>query len=268
MFRSIAFGGGGMRGALHIGGLRALLRFQPTLEFPEGIYGYSIGSIVATALAFRIPLDRIERMISDSMNLEAITGGVGLDNLIGVVSTCGLLSMDSVEAAIVKAFLSAGVDLRGKVIADAPQKLFIGASNMTLRKPVFFTGQVPILTAIKASSCIPILFRPQVVYNNVYLDGGIHMFYFDEYLPANCLSFIVSYSPKSIHPQDNDIVELLKQLYTGQRRPPKSKSAIWFKEDKVHVIHDITKDDKTRLLESGYSQTFTFLSKLLAKKPA
>jgi hypothetical protein len=266
MFRSIAFGGGGMRGALHIGGLKAVLRFQPTLEFPDGIYGYSIGSVIATALAFRIPLHTIERMISESMSLDAITGGIGLDNLFGVLSTCGLLSMDSLEATIVRAFLSAGVDLRGKVIADAPQKLFIGASNMTLRKPVFFTGQVPILAAIKASSCIPIVFRPQVIYDNVYVDGGIHMFYFDEYLPADCLSFIVSYTPKSIRPHELEITELLKQLYTGQRRPPKSKSAIWFKEDRVHVIHDITKNDKTRLLESGYSQTFTFLTKLLTKK--
>jgi hypothetical protein len=266
MFRSIAFGGGGMRGALHLGGLKALLQFQNTLEFPDGIYGYSIGSVIATALAFRVPLKTIERMIGDSMNLDAITEGVGIDNLFNVISTCGVLSMDSFEATIVKAFLSAGIDLRGKVIGDAPQKLFIGASNLTLRKPVFFTGQVPILTAIKASSCIPIVFRPQVVYDNVYVDGGIHMFYFDEFLPADCLSFIVSYSPKSIRPHDLNMLELLKQLYTGRRRPPTSKTAIWFKEDKVHVVQDITSDDKKRLVESGYSQTFTFITELLAQK--
>jgi hypothetical protein len=200
------------------------------------------------------------------MNLDAITEGVGIDNLFNVISTCGVLSMDSFEATIVKAFLSAGIDLRGKVIGDAPQKLFIGASNLTLRKPVFFTGQVPILTAIKASSCIPIVFRPQVVYDNVYVDGGIHMFYFDEFLPADCLSFIVSYSPKSIRPHDLNMMELLKQLYTGRRRPPTSKTAIWFKEDKVHVVQDITSDDKKRLVESGYSQTFTFITELLAQK--
>jgi hypothetical protein len=34
------------------------------------------------------------------------------------------------------------------------------------------------------------------------------------------------------------------------------------------VIHDITKDDKSRLLDSGYSQTFAFLTKLLAEKSA
>jgi hypothetical protein len=268
MFRSIAFGGGGMRGALHLGGLRALLEFQDTLEFPDGIYGYSIGSIVATALAFRLRLDQIQQMIDESMHIESVVANAKLSMFTDLFDKCGLLSMDQVERSIINAFLKQGVDLRNKVIADSPQRLFIGASNLTLRKPVFFTGQVPILTAIKASCCIPCFFQPQVVYNNVYLDGGVYMYYFDEYLPKDCLSFTVSYTPQSLRPKDiqGNLVELVKQLYCGQRRPPTSKYAIWFKEDKVHVIHDIQADDKKRLIQQGYSQVFAFLSKRLAEE--
>jgi predicted acylesterase/phospholipase RssA len=268
MFRSIAFGGGGMRGALHLGGLHALLKFQDKLEFPDGIYGYSVGSIVATAVAFNLKLEQIQQMIDESMNIESIVTHAKLSMFTDLFDKCGLLSMDKVGESITKAFLKQGVDLRGKVIADAPQKLFIGASNLTLRKPVFFTGQVPILTAMKASCCIPCFFQPQVVYNNVYLDGGVYMYYFDEYLPKDCLSFTVSYTPQSLRPQDirGNLVELVKQLYCGQRRPPTAKYAIWFKEDKVHVIHDIKSDDKKRLIEQGYLQVFAFLSKRLAEE--
>lgn len=257
-----------MRGALHLGGLKALQEVQGHLTFPDGIYGYSIGSMIATALAFNLSLDQISKMIDKSMNLDAIFDGVTIDCVSDLVSKCGLFSMDKVEQSIVSAFLSQGVDLRGKVIADAPQKLFIGASNLTTRKPVFFTGQVPILTAIKASGCIPCFFQPQVVYGNVYVDGGIYMYYFDEYLPKDCLSFIVSYTPAPLRPQDveGNLPELLKQLYCGQRHPPRSGSALWFKEDSVHVIHDVTKDDKARLIRQGYLQTAAFLSKRLAKK--
>ena len=268
MFRSIAFGGGGMRGALHLGGLRALLEFQDTLEFPDGIYGYSVGSLIATALAFRLSLDQIQQMIDESMHLDSVVKDPKLTMFTDLFDKCGLISMDAVEETIIKAFLKQGVDLRGKVIADAPQKLFIGASNMTLRRPVFFTGRVPILSAMKASCCIPCFFQPQVVYGQVYIDGGIHMYYFDEYLPKDCLSFIVSYTPMSLRPQDlqGNLLELVKQLYCGQRHPPKSKYAIWFKEDKVHVIHDIKADDKKRLVQQGYLQVFTFLSKRLAEE--
>jgi NTE family protein len=268
MFRSIAFGGGGMRGALHLGGLRAVLKFQESLTFPDGIYGYSIGSIIATALAFNLSIHQIQSMIDESMHLESIVKQPKLSMFADLVNKCGLLSMNEVEESIRKAFLKQGVDLRNKVIADAPQKLFIGASNLTLRKPVFFTGQVPILTAIKASCCIPCVFQPQVVYNHVYVDGGVYMYYFDEYLPKDCLSFIVSYTPQPLRPQDleGNLPELLKQLYCGQRHPPTSKYAIWFKEDKVHVIHDIKADDKKRLIQQGYLQTFTFLTKRLAEE--
>ncbi len=266
MFRSIAFGGGGMRGALHLGGLRALLEFQDKLVFPDGIYGYSIGSIIATALAFHLKLEQIQQMIDESMHLESVAREPKLTMFTDLVEKCGLLSMDEIEQTIIKAFLKQGVDLRNKLIQDAPQKLFIGASNLTLRRPVFFTGRVPILTAMKASCCIPCFFQPQVIYNNVYVDGGVYMYYFDEYLPKDCLSFVVSYTPSSLRPQDLNLPELVKQLYCGQRHPPTSKYAIWFKEDKVHVIHDIKADDKKRLIQQGYSQVFKFLSKRLAEK--
>jgi NTE family protein len=268
MFRSIAFGGGGMRGALHLGGLRALLNFQESLVFPDGIYGYSIGSVIATALAFHMSVEQIQEMIDDAMNLEAVLRDAKLSMFTDLFDKCGLISMDQVESSIVNVFLKHGVDLRGKQIADAPQKLFIGASNLTLRKPVFFTGKVPILAAIKASCCIPCFFQPQVIYDNVYIDGGVHMYYFDEYLPKDCVSFIVTYTPTSIRPQDlqGNLLELVKQLYCGQRHPPTSPYAIWFKEDKVHILHDITSNDKTRLVRNGYSQVFSFLTKRLAQE--
>jgi len=269
LFRSIAFGGGGMRGALHLGGLKALLEFQDKLEFPDGIYGYSIGAIVATALAFRISIAQIQTMMEETMNFDVFLPEMKLKSIVNLTTKCGLLPMDCVEKAIVSSFLKQGVDLRTKTIADAPQKLYIGASNFTTKRPVFFTGNIPILAALKASACIPLFFQPQIVHGNVYLDGGVYMYYFDEYLPRDCLTFIVGYSPVPLRPKDieeGNIVELVRQMYVGARHPPKSPHALWFKEDKVHAIHDVTQEDKDRLMMSGYLQTFTFLTKLVAKE--
>ena len=61
-------------------------------------------------------------------------------------------------------------------------------------------------------------------------------------------------------------MEFAKQLYAGQRRPPKSKNALWFKEDKVHVIQEVTPGDRKRLLDEGYSQTLSFLTQRVAKE--
>lgn len=258
-----------MRGCLHLGGLKALQEFQKTLEFPDGLYGYSIGAFVATALAFRLTLDQIQTMMEETMNFDVFVPEMKIKSVLNLTTKCGLLPMDCVEKALVSSFLKQGVDLRGKVIADAPQKLFIGASNFTTKRPVFFTGNVPILAALKASACIPLFFQPQVVYGNVYLDGGVYMYYFEEFLPRDCLTFIVGYSPVPLRPRDveeGNIVELVKQMYVGARHPSKSLNALWFKEDKVHVIHDVTQHDKERLVLSGYSQAFAFLTKLVAKE--
>jgi hypothetical protein len=258
-----------MRGSLHLGGLKALLEFQDTLDFPDGIYGYSIGAMVATAVAFRLSIAQIQTMIDETMNFDVFLPDIKLKAVMNLTTKCGLLPMDGVEKAIVSAFLKQGVDLRNKTVADAPQKLYIGASNFTTKRPVFFTGNVPILAALKASACIPLFFQPQVVYGNVYLDGGVYMYYFEEFLPRDCLTFVVGYSPVPLRPRDveeGNIVELVKQMYVGARHPSKSLNALWFKEDKVHVIHDVTQDDKERLVLSGYSQAFAFLTKLVAKE--
>lgn len=258
-----------MRGALHIGGMKALLQFQDSLDFPDGVYGYSIGAIIATAVAFRMPLSKIQSMMEETMNFDVFLPDMKLKSVLNLTTKCGLIPMDGVEKAIVTAFLKHGIDLRNKVISDAPQKLYIGASNFTTKRPVMFTGNIPILAALKASACIPLFFQPQVVHGNVYLDGGVYMYYFDEFLPRDCLTFIVGYPCTPIRPKDleeGNIVELVKQIYVGARHPPKSSNAVWFTEDKVHVIHDVTTDDKERLMLSGYSQAFAFLTKLVAKE--
>jgi predicted acylesterase/phospholipase RssA len=71
MFRSIALGGGGVRGGLMIGGLSALQKYQ-TLEFPDGIYGCSAGALIATAVAYKIPLSAIKHMFETEFNLSTI----------------------------------------------------------------------------------------------------------------------------------------------------------------------------------------------------
>ena len=95
-----------MRGALHLGGLRAILEFQDTLTFPDGIYGYSIGSIIATALAFNMPLHQIQEMVDDCMNLDAIVKHAKLSMFTDLIQKCGLLSMDEVERSVTRAFLA------------------------------------------------------------------------------------------------------------------------------------------------------------------
>jgi predicted acylesterase/phospholipase RssA len=85
----------------------------------------------------------------------------------------GFFPMDTFEETLVKGFESEGIDLRSKVLGDGSIPLYVIASNLTKGIPTVFHKNVPVLSALKASCCIPLLFRPQVLYGQVYVDGGL-----------------------------------------------------------------------------------------------
>ena len=270
MFRSIALGGGGVRGGLHIGGLRALSEHQP-LEFPDGIYGCSIGSIIATAIAFRITVDQLETMLFKDFVLSSFIPPVTLASALSFQSKKGMFSMDMLEETIVRGFNRCGVDLRGKVIADAPQKLSILASNLTTRKSTFFTGQVPILAALKASSCIPFVYQPQVIYNQVFLDGGVSCDCIVSVVPRDTLVFHIGYSQGPIVPsvmENMQIADFFRNVYASVREGlrPSFSNVLNFTEERLGPLSDVKDTDKTYMLETGYEQASRFFAKIGRQK--
>lgn len=171
-FRKLGLGGGGLKGILHIGALRELKKHQP-LEFPDGIYGCSVGSVIATYVSFRLPVD--ERMIemSRKLSMERFTPKLSFNDVSSAFSQKGVFSMETFEQTLIEMFLEFDINLKDMKIGDAPQPLYIIASNITRGVPTVFTKDVPILDALKCSCCIPGIFKPQVLYNQLYIDGGV-----------------------------------------------------------------------------------------------
>ena len=270
MFRSIALGGGGVRGGMHIGGLRALAERQP-LVFPDGIYGCSVGSIIATLLAFNVPIDQLETILFKDFDLATFIPPLSLESVMSFQTKKGMFSMDMLEETILRGFDRAGVDLRGKVIADAPQKLWILASNMTTRKAAFFTGQVPILAAIKASSCIPFVYQPQVVFNQVFIDGGVACDCIASIVPTETLVFHLAYSQGPILPSTMEsmtIAEFVRNVYARAREGvrPAYPNTLHFDDTKLGPLSDIGEADKKYMLATGYEQASSFLAKRAHQK--
>lgn len=268
MYRSIALGGGGIRGGLLIGGLDALSKEQP-LEFPDGIYGCSVGSIIAVAVAFGLTIDQMKECFKENLKLETYIPSWRQATFTSFAKLKGLFSMDFFEEAIVQLFLKRGLDLRGKVIADAPQKLYIVASNLTTHKAAFLTGQVPILQAIKCSCCLPLVFHPQMLYNNVYVDGGIYAHNLYELLPKDCLNFHISRSELNMtskHVEELSIATYLSNMYEAARTTDMPENVVLFKKDDVGVLQDITTKDMEKMYRQGHDIVSRFLAKRSPKK--
>lgn len=263
MFRSIALGGGGVRGGLMVGGLAAL-RERQELVFPDGIYGCSAGSVVATAVAYNLPLDVIRTMFENDFNLSSVIPSINLTTVTAFTTEKGLFSMDSFTECAIKAFDKAGVDLRTATIADAPQKLYIMAANLTTRRTVFFSGKVPILAAMRASCCLPFVFHPQIIYNNVYVDGGFFDHNMHKIVPSDCLVYHISRADLLISPdrlKSMKLSDYAATIYEAMRIESHTNTVVWFKNDSISLLQELTPENKKMLYDQGFSQASRFFAK-------
>jgi hypothetical protein len=169
-FTRLGLSGGGIKGILQVGALQELAKHQK-LEFPDGVYGASIGSIIGAWIAFGLPVEKLPDMCKKYLSTKNFIPSFGFYDITTVLSKKGLFSMNQFEKTVCDAFTEAGLDIRTKVIGDAKMPLFIVVSNVTKGRPSILTKNVPLLEAIKCSCCLPGVFKPQVLYNQVYIDG-------------------------------------------------------------------------------------------------
>jgi hypothetical protein len=263
LVRSIALGGGGVRGGIMIGGLAALETHQ-SLQFPDGIYGCSAGAILATAVAFNIPLPNIRSMFDTDMQLSSVMPPVRLSTLTEFQKQKGLFSMDMFTEMVVNSFKKNGVELEGKKISDAPQKLSILASNLTTRRATMLSGDVPLLDALRCSSCLPFIFYPQVLFNNVYVDGGVLAHNLHKLVPPECLVFHISRGGSSIFPSQLESISIsafLGDIYETSRKEFYPPNVLWFQNNTISVLQELTNEDKQALFDEGVLQATRFLAK-------
>jgi hypothetical protein len=174
-FRKLALGGGGSKGLLQIGALRELAKYQ-SLEFPDGVYGCSVGSIVATCICFRIPLDdKFVTELTTGISYSKVLPKPTFQDLTSIFANKGMFDMKQFEEVITEWFSRFDIDIRSKRIGDTEIPLYIVASNITKGVPTVFSKSVPILDALKCSCCIPGVFKPQELYGQLYVDGGLFL---------------------------------------------------------------------------------------------
>uniref|UniRef100_A0A6C0M2Q0 PNPLA domain-containing protein n=1 Tax=viral metagenome TaxID=1070528 RepID=A0A6C0M2Q0_9ZZZZ len=269
MFRSLALAGGGMRGGIMIGALSVLEKRQG-LDFPEGIYGCSAGAVIAAALAFRIPLAKIQEMFEEDINSSTILPSIGLTSITGFTTIKGLFHMNTLKETLIKIFGKVGIDLNGKVIEDAPQKLYIIASNMTKRKATLFTGKVPILEALLCSACLPYVFHPQVMYNQVFIDGGLYVHNIHAVVPSDCLVLHITRENYRLTPervQSIDVMTYFMIMYESARADSLPPNVIVFRNDEFGTLQTLTPENKKKMFDQGVSDATAFFAKRATEEP-
>ena len=149
----IAFGGGGEKGFIHLGVIKALEEEGIKADI---VIGTSAGAIVASLYALGMSFEEIEK----------ITAPITRDDILDIVlSTEGLIQGKDLSNVVNKM-------TKNSLIESTPTKLGITATNLSTAKPVLIT-KGNISEAIQASSSVPGAYLPIKSNGDILIDGGI-----------------------------------------------------------------------------------------------
>lgn len=149
----IAFGGGGVRGFMHLGVLIAL---EEEGIKPDVVSGTSAGSIAATLYASGMSLKEMEVAIEK----------VGMSDIADFVfSSKGLVNGKRLSEWI-------NSQMNYDDLSEMPIPVAVTATNMTTKKTVLIRSGNP-GHAVQTSSTIPGAFVPVEVNGDILVDGGV-----------------------------------------------------------------------------------------------
>lgn len=149
----IALSGGGARGIAHLGVLKALDEFGVKLSC---ISGTSTGAIVGALYAEGLAPDAILDLIIETRFFSSLRPAW---------TWTGLLNMEGLREVILKF-------IPGNRFESLKIPLTIAATNLRQGKAEYFS-RGELIPAILASCCVPALFNPVQIQDDMYVDGGI-----------------------------------------------------------------------------------------------
>lgn len=171
---ALALGGGGVRGAAHIGVLRVLKEEGIPIDY---IVGNSMGSIVGGLYASGVPLDEIEKfMIDDSLHKAYLPSPIPLKVLTSPLEKllhpmrkhyAGLWSGNKLGV-----FLEKHLPKEIQNVQDTIIPFSAVATNLIDGK-AYRISDGKLSTAMRASSTIPGLLQPVAIGDKIYIDGGV-----------------------------------------------------------------------------------------------
>jgi len=263
-FRKLGLCGGGIKGILHLGALRELSKYQP-LIFPDGVYGYSVGAIIGTYVAFGLSLD--ENLAKKHLSFDKILPKPTFSDISNVFSDKGLYSTDLLRSELISLFNESGLDIENKKLSDASMPLYILASNITKGTTTTFTKDVGVLDALLASCCIPGVFKPYDLYGQLYVDGGLFVPCLSAIIPDALVLFLVR---RKIHKIDDSTIktmnpiDFMKELYIMANSQfalrSRTENTVLLEYPKLYSNSELSNFDVSDILNHSGNQLKLFLS--------
>jgi NTE family protein len=149
----LVLSGGGARGFAHLGVIQAL---NEAGIFPDVISGTSAGAIAGALYADGYSPREILKITVSNSRLHYIRPTMPREGLLQISGVIRILKDN----------------LRAKTFEELKIPLFVTATDLNNGRVDYFSSG-ELLNAIIASSSIPVLFKPVVIDNKHYVDGGV-----------------------------------------------------------------------------------------------
>jgi NTE family protein len=149
----LVLSGGGARGFAHLGVLQAL---NEEGIYPDVISGTSAGAIAGVLYADGYTPKEILKIMNINSRLYFVRPTVPREGLLRISGMIRILKEH----------------LRAKTFEELKIPLFVTATDLNNGKAVYFS-EGELLSPVIASASIPVLFKPLVINNISYVDGGV-----------------------------------------------------------------------------------------------
>lgn len=165
----LCLNGGGVRGSLQVGALAE----YGELDFQDGVYGISIGAVLASLIAFGFTIPELTHMCKTYLYLDTLLDVPRLEALVQLPTAMGLDSGERAHSTLREIFATKGLNLDTLTVGDADLPLYIVASDLTHYKSIVFNVTVPLWDAIRSSIALPVIFTPHIIRGRTFVDGGV-----------------------------------------------------------------------------------------------
>ncbi len=244
----LVLSGGGTRGFAHLGAIKALEEHNIK---PDIISGVSAGSIVGALYA-------------DDQSAENALKALIDKNLLGLLEVMvpknGLLKMTGFEKTLRKS-------LSARTFEELKIPLYIHAVNInTIEYTRFEKGDL--ISAIKASSSIPIVFAPVEINGYQYLDGGIINNFPVEPLVDCCETIIgINVNPVGVQHDVRGLKTIAVRAFhltmRNHARARKEYCDIYIEPEKLEKYGILDISSAEAVFEIGYNKTVEILKQSL-----
>mmetsp|Transcript_156632 Transcript_156632/g.277916 ORF Transcript_156632/g.277916 Transcript_156632/m.277916 type:complete len:399 (-) Transcript_156632:286-1482(-) len=182
--KALVFRGGGTKGVVYAGAMKRLEEEEGLLDDVKFFAGTSAGSEFAAMLAFGYRGEELRERTRTMPWKKLLDFGDGccapIQTIYRLFWHSGLCKGDALEQYLEKQFTEAsgisGCTFK-QLYEQKGVELRLGACEVVERKFVFLdrknTPNMPISKACRASSSIPLLFKPLEYDGKVYVDGGL-----------------------------------------------------------------------------------------------